>query len=67
MTTPGIWVAPCCNMKVVVVIVSGFIASLKVAESALLRATPRAALAGTVELTVGGVTSGAAPVVKLQA
>ena len=46
--------------------VSGFIASLNVAASALPSATLVAPLAGTVELTVGGVVFVAAPVVKVQ-
>jgi hypothetical protein len=46
--------------------VEGSIASLKVAVGFVLRATRVAEFAGTVELTVGGVVSGAAPVVKLQ-
>ena len=49
------------------VMVKGAIASLKVAEIALLMATLDAPLIGTVELTVGAVLSGAAPVPKLQA
>jgi hypothetical protein len=49
-----------------VVIVSGSIASLKVALTVWLIPTPVAALTGTVELTVGAVTSGLEPVVKLQ-
>src|SRR5204863_6940685 len=52
--------------KLAVLIVKGSIASLKVALMARLVATPVAALAGTVELTVGAVVSGVAPVVKLQ-
>src|ERR1041385_8667706 len=54
------------TLKLAVLIVAGSIASLKVALMAWLIATPVAALAGTVELTVGGVVSRAAPVVKLQ-
>ena len=50
-----------------VLIVKGSIGSLNVAAMVWLVATPVAALAGTVELTVGGVVSGAALVVKLQA
>src|SRR2546429_241990 len=42
------------------------IASLKVALMVWLIGTAVAALAGTVALTVGGVVSGVAPVVKLQ-
>jgi hypothetical protein len=47
------------NVKVAPVIVAGFIASLKVAASAELAATPVAPLAGTVAITVG------APVVNV--
>src|SRR4029079_5023273 len=42
------------------------IGSEKVAETEELSATPVAAFAGEVEDTVGGVVSGAAPVVKVQ-
>jgi hypothetical protein len=49
-----------------VVIVSGFIASLNVAVIVLLTATPLALAAGIVEVTVGGVVSGAGPVVNDQ-
>ena len=47
------------NMKVVASIVAGFIASLKVALSTWLMGTPVAPLTGMVEITVGGVVSGA--------
>src|SRR5204862_2606340 len=47
-------------------IVKGSIASLKGVAILALIATPLAALAGTVALTVGRVVSGVAPVVKLQ-
>src|SRR5204862_6361127 len=46
--------------------VKGSIASLKGVSMVGLMATAVAALAGTVALTVGGVVSGVAPVVKLQ-
>jgi hypothetical protein len=46
-------------------IVVSFIASLKVAEIAWLRGTPVARFAGIVEITVGGVVAGAAPVVNV--
>ena len=62
---PETGVDPCFNVKVRLVIVNGSIASLKVAVIFVLIATPVAALAGTVRLTVGAVVSGAAPVVKL--
>ena len=62
---PETAVVPCFKVKVTVVIVKGSIASLKVAVTALLMVTPVAALAGTVELTVGAVVSGVAPVVKV--
>jgi hypothetical protein len=52
-------------MKVAVVIVEGSIASLKTAANALLTDILAKLLTGMVELTVGGVTSGAAPVVQL--
>jgi hypothetical protein len=49
-----------------VVIVEESIASLKVAAIFWLTGTPVAAFAGFVKITVGGVVSGVAPVVKLQ-
>src|SRR5439155_537880 len=54
------------TLKLAVVIVKGSIASLKVALMVWLIGTAVAPLAGTVALTVGGVVSGVAPVVKLQ-
>ena len=54
------------NVKLVPLRVAAFIASLKVAVTAVLLATPVAPEAGTVTVTVGRVVSGAAPVVKLQ-
>src|ERR1041385_533259 len=53
--------------KLAVLIVAGSIASLKVPLMVWLIATPVAALAGTVAITVGRFVSRAAPVVKLQA
>src|SRR5438552_6653078 len=50
-------VVPCCKVKVAGVIVKGSIASLKAAAIFPLMATPVAALAGTVKLTVGAVVS----------
>src|SRR5207245_11519916 len=54
------------TLKLAVLIVKGSIALLKVALMVWLMATAVAAFAGTVELTVGRVVSGVAPVVKLQ-
>ena len=54
------------TVKLVPVIVAGFMASLKVALIAVLVATPVAAAAGRVSVTVGRAVSGAAPVVKVQ-
>src|SRR6266571_899578 len=54
------------TLKLAVLMVKGSIASLKVALMAWLIATAVAPLAGTVTLTVGGVVSGVAAVVKLQ-
>jgi hypothetical protein len=51
LTTPATGVVPCVKVKVAVVIVEEFIASLKNARIALLMATPVAALAGVVKLT----------------
>ncbi len=63
---PEMGVVPCINIKVAVVTVKGSIVSLKTAATALLTAIEVAPLTGMVELTVGAVVSGAAPVVKLQ-
>src|SRR6185503_9116695 len=54
------------NLKLAVLMVKGSIASLKVALMVWLIGTAVAALAGTVALTVGGIVSSVAPVVKLQ-
>jgi hypothetical protein len=56
---------PAVKVKVVVLIVAGFIASLKVALTTLLGQTPVARFGGAVETTVGGI-HGVALVVKLQ-
>jgi hypothetical protein len=53
-------------LTVVVVNVESVIASENVADTEALGATPLAPLAGEVEVTVGGVVSGAAAVVKRQ-
>ena len=62
---PATGVAPCFKAKVNVVIVSGSIALLKMAATFLLRATPVAPFAGSVEVTVGAVVSSTAAVIKL--
>jgi hypothetical protein len=54
------------SAKFEVLMVSGSIGSLKLAVMSALKATPVARAIGPVELTVGGVVSGATPVVKLQ-
>ncbi len=54
------------TVTVSVLIVSGSISSSKVAVTFLLNATPVASSSGSVELTVGAVTSDVDPVVKLQ-
>src|SRR6266699_822760 len=54
------------TLKLAVLMVKGSIAALKVALMGWVIATAVAPLAGTVELTIGGVVSGVAPVVKLQ-
>ena len=51
--------------KVVVVMLAGLIASLKVALIGALNATPSVRSTGVVALTCGAVVSGSAPVVKL--
>ena len=53
-------------MNVVPVSVSAFMGSLKLAVMTVLIETAVAPATGLVELTVGAVTSGATPVVKLQ-
>jgi len=52
------------KVKVVALIVAGFIARLKVAETIVLGHTPTAPLAGNVEITAGA-THGLAPVAKV--
>jgi hypothetical protein len=52
------------NVKVVVLIVAGFIASLKVAVTAVLGHIPKARLGGVTEITVGG-PHGSLAVVKV--
>ena len=54
------------SVKVAVVMVSGSMASLKVALIVLLIQTPTAAVAGLVESTAGAIASLATPVVKFQ-
>jgi hypothetical protein len=54
------------SLKFAVVMLRGSIGSLKLAVMSALTATPLAFPSGLVELTVGGVVSGATPVVKLQ-
>jgi len=53
------------KVKVVLVIVAGSIASLKVAVMFVLTGTPVLVSTGTVESTVGGVVSVVVPVVKV--
>jgi hypothetical protein len=55
VTPPFTGVAPGpANVNVAALMVAGFMGSLKVAEIVVLRATPVAPFAGTVEMTVGG-------------
>jgi len=54
------------TLKLVVVSVELSIASEKVADTEVFSATPVAEFAGDVESTVGGVVSGATPVVNCQ-
>ncbi|MFZ0420236.1 MAG: hypothetical protein WAM04_19185 [Candidatus Sulfotelmatobacter sp.] len=49
------------NVKVVLLIVAGFIAALKAAVTGALGQTPTAALRGTTETTVGAAKTGLAP------
>jgi hypothetical protein len=65
-TVPVTEVLPACKVKVVVLMVEGFIASLKVALIELFTATPVWLFAGFVEATVGGVVSAPEAVVKDQ-
>ena len=66
VTAAGTRVLPASrNSKVEAVILAGLIASLKVAVTAVVNATPVAPLAGDRPVTVGGVTSAAA-VLKVQ-
>jgi hypothetical protein len=59
VTAPGTATPPgAANVKVVASMVAGVIATLNVAERAWLIGTPEAKLAGTVEITVGGVGAG---------
>jgi len=63
VTVPATGVAPGpVTVKVVPVMVAGFMASLKVAETSVLTATEVARFAGTVDTTAGG-----GAVVKVQA
>jgi len=54
------------SVKLALVSVEFFIASEKVADTDEFSAIPVSAFAGDVEDTIGGVMSGAAPVVKFQ-
>lgn len=65
-TVPVTKLLPAWRVKVVVFMVEGLIASLKVALIELLTATPVWLFAGFVEVTVGGVVSATEAVVKDQ-
>jgi hypothetical protein len=52
---------PAVKVKVVVLIVEGFIASPKVAVTTVLGQTPAAPAIGPTEVTVGGVKAGFVP------
>ena len=58
---------PCFRVKVVPVMLKGFIGSLKLALTSWLTGTALARFTGTVEVTVGAIASAFAPVVKIQA
>ena len=65
VTAAGTRVLPASrNSKVAAVMLAGLIASLKVAVTAVVDATPVAPLAGVRPVTVGGVVSGPAVVVN---
>jgi hypothetical protein len=66
VTVPGIVFVPSLNVNVAFVIVLGVTGSLKVALMAALGTTFAAASTGVVADTVGGIVSGAIPVMKLQ-
>ena len=59
---PATNVDPCIKVNVAVVIVEASIVSLKVAAIFLLKPTPVALFAGSVNVTVGGMMTAAAPV-----
>jgi hypothetical protein len=65
-TVPATGVVPCIKVNVVEVIVKGSIASVKNAPTFVLIDTLVAPFALIVLVTMGGVTSGAEPVVQLQ-
>ena len=58
---PATGVAPCCRVKVVVLIVEGSISSLKPTAIFVSIGTPVAAFLGIVGLTVGGIVSAGIP------
>jgi hypothetical protein len=64
VTVPDKAVVPCRKVKVALLTVKGSITSLKTAIIALLMVVTLV-LPGLVELTVGAIVSGVAPVVKL--
>ncbi len=67
VTVPGTVTPPVARRKVKGVSVSGSIGSLNVAPTWVLIGTPAAPFALMVAMTRGGIVSGRAPVVKVQA
>ena len=66
MTVPATAAPPgLVRVRLALVTDAGFMPSLKVTAIAWLKGTPVTLLAGLVEVMVGGVVSGAAPVVML--
>ena len=65
VTNPVTAVVPCLKVKVVESIVAGFITLLKVALIIFVTGTLISPLFGSVDITLGGIVSGATPVVKV--
>ena len=63
-TVPAMLFIPSFTINVAIVTVESFMASEKVTLIAALKPTSVALFSGLVELTVGGVVSGAVPVVN---
>jgi hypothetical protein len=66
LTVPRTGTTPAARVNVVAETLAGASASEKVAETAVPMGTPVAPASGLTAVTVGGVRSGAAPVVNVQ-